>query len=172
MKITAIGRQLSVRDSMRELAEKKLSKFDRFFGEDAEAVVKFSVVRDKERVEVTILYNGTFFRSEEENSTFANALDCAVEALERQIRKNKTRLEKRVRENAFDSYSEDADAYEETDFDIRVKTFPFKPMAVEEAIMQMNLLEHQFFCFINSENEKTCVVYKRKNGGYGLIIPE
>ncbi len=172
MKITAIGRQITVRDSMKELAEKKLAKFDRFFGEDAEATVKFSVVKDLERIEVTILYNGVFFRSEEESSTFANALDCAVESLERQIRKNKTRLERRIRENAFAASEGDFDVEEELDFDIRVKTFPFKPMSIEEAIMQMNLLEHQFFCFINSDNEKTCVVYKRNNGGYGLIIPE
>ena len=99
MKITATGRQLTVKDSMRELAEKKLSKFDRFFGSDAEAVVKFSVVRDLERVEVTILYDGVFFRSEEEDSTFANALDCAVESLERQIRKNKTKINSKIKKN-------------------------------------------------------------------------
>ena len=171
MKITTTGRQLAVRESMKELAEKKLAKFDRFFGEDAEAVVKFSVIGDLERVEVTILYNGTIFRSEEENSTFANALDCAVESLERQMRKNKTRLEKRVKENAFDDIGED-EFEEEAEFDIRVKTFPFKPMSAEEAIMQMNLLEHQFYGFTDAETGKTCVVYRRKAGGYGLIIPE
>ena len=171
MKITATGRQLTVKDSMRELAEKKLSKFDRFFGSDAEAVVKFSVVRDLERVEVTILYDGVFFRSEEEDSTFANALDCAVESLERQIRKNKTRLEKRIKSGGFDFGTEEY-VEDEAELDIRVKTFPFKPMSVEEAIMQMNLLEHQFYCFVDADTEKTCTVYQRKNGGYGLIIPE
>ena len=171
MKITTIGRQITVRESMKELAEKKLAKFDRFFGEDSEAVVKFSVIGELERVEVTILYNGTFFRSEEENDTFANALDCAVESLERQMRKNKTRLEKRVKENAFE-YGYEDEFEEEAEFDIKVKTFPFKPMSAEEAIMQMNLLEHQFFGFTDAESGKTCVVYKRKAGGYGLIIPE
>ena len=171
MKITTLGRQITVRESMKELAEKKLSKFDRFFGEDSEAVVKFSVIGEMERVEVTILYNGTIFRSEEENSTFANALDCAVESLERQMRKNKTRLEKRVKENAFE-YADDDEFEEEAEFDIRVKSFPFKPMSAEEAIMQMNLLEHQFFGFTDADTGKTCVVYKRKAGGYGLIIPE
>ena len=171
MKITATGRQLTVKDSMRELAEKKLSKFDRFFGSDAEAVVKFSVVRDLERVEVTILYDGVFFRSEEEDSTFANALDCAVESLERQIRKNKTRLEKRIKSGGFDFGAEEY-VEDEAELDIRVKTFPFKPMSVEEAILQMNLLEHQFYCFVDADTEKTCTVYQRKNGGYGLIIPE
>lgn len=171
MKITTLARHLTLRESMKELAEKKLAKFDRYFGEDSEAIVKFSVIGDAERVEVTILYNGTIFRSEEENSTFANALDCAVESLERQMRKNKTRLEKRVRENAF-NYDYDDEFEEEGEFDIRVKTFPFKPMTAEEAIMQMNLLEHQFFGFTDAETGKTCVVYKRKAGGYGLIIPE
>ena len=171
MKITTTGRQITLRESLKELAEKKLSKFDRFFGEDSEAVVKFSVIGELERVEVTILYDGTIFRSEEENSTFANALDCAVESLERQMRKNKTRLEKRVKEKAFD-YDYDDEFEEEAEFDIRVKTFPFKPMTAEEAIMQMNLLEHQFFGFTDAQTGKTCVVYKRKAGGYGLIIPE
>ena len=171
MKITTLARHLTLRDSMKELAEKKLAKFDRYFGEDSEATVKFSVRGEVEIVEVTIIYNGTIFRSEEENSTFANALDCAVESLERQMRKNKTRLAKRVRENAF-NYEYEDEFDEEGEFDIRVKTFPFKPMTAEEAIMQMNLLEHQFFAFTDAETNKTCVVYKRKSGGYGLIIPE
>ena len=87
------------------------------------------------------------------------------------MRKNKTRLEKRVKENAFE-YGYEDEFEEEEEFDIKVKTFPFKPMSAEEAIMQMNLLEHQFFGFTDAETGKTCVVYKRKAGGYGLIIPE
>ena len=174
MKITAIGRQLSVRDSMRELAEKKLSKFDRFFGEDAEAVVKFSVVRDLERVEVTILYNGMFFRSEEENSTFANALDCAVEALERQIRKNKTRLEKRMKADiAVPAPAlEDDNVDEEVLFDVRRKTFPVRHMSLEEAILQMNLIGHSFYMYLDADTEKMSVVYKRHGNTYGVITPE
>ncbi len=174
MKIMTIGRQLTVRDSLRELTEKKLSKFNRYFGEDTVAYVTFRVRRDMKIVEITITYGGTLFRSEEEQDSFQTALDFAVESLERQMRKNKTRLEKRIREGAFVRTTEDVfeDIEEEETPLIRVKTFPFKPMTYEEAILQMNLLEHQFYVFTNAEDGKVCVVYKRKDGGYGMIVPE
>ena len=95
-----------------------------------------------------------------------------VMSLERQIRKNKTRLEKKLREGAFLNYVPDEEYDEEEEFDIRVKSFPVKPMSVEEAILQMNLLKHQFYVFRDAETEEVCVVYARKNGGYGLIVPE
>jgi len=175
MKTTIIGRHMTVGEDQKQLVSKKLAKFDKFFGADAEAYVTFSYKRNLEIIEIMISYNGTMFRSEEESSTFQNALDEAVESLERQIRKNKTRLEKKLRDGAFDvpeSYSDDEE-YEELAFEIRTKTFPFKPMSAEEAIMQMNLLGHQFFVFANADDgDRTCVVYKRKNGAYGLLMPE
>lgn len=169
MKITVTGRQISVKDSYRELAEKKLSKFDKFFGEDTEATVTFKVRKGVEIIEITIVYNGTIFRSEEENTTFNNAIDNAVESLERQIRKNKTKLE-RLRHMTIDVPEEETDG--EDEFDVRVKTFELRPMSHEEAILQMNLLEHQFYVFLDDDSGDTCVVYKRKGGGYGLIMPE
>lgn len=172
MKITIIGRQMNVRDSLKELVEKKLMKFDKFFDKEAEATVTFSRKRDKENLEVTILAAGTIFRAENEEDSFQTALDRTVESIERQIRKNKTRLEKRFRAGAIDEYFGDDIGEEETDFKIRTKTFSFKPMSVEEAILQMNLLGHQFYVFENSETGDTCVVYTRKDGAYGLIEPE
>jgi len=173
MKITIYGKQMSVRDSLKEAVEKKLSKFDKFFGEDTEAFVTCKVRKGVKIIEITVNYGGTTFRSEEENETFITALDRAVEGLERQIRKNKTRVEKMIKKSAFVIGDYDDDEYvEEDDFEIRVKTFPFKPMTPEEAILQMNLIGHQFYAFTDSETGDTCVVYKRKAGSYGLIVPE
>ncbi len=172
MKINLIARQMTVRDSLRELTEKKLAKFDKYFGEDTVAHVTCRTRRDKKIVEITITYGSTLYRSEEEEESFQNALDAAVETLEGQIRKNKSRLEKRIREGAFlRTVTEEVPEEDELPL-IRVKRFPIKPMSAEEAILQMNLLEHQFFVFVDDDTEKTSVVYKRHDGGYGLIMPE
>lgn len=172
MKITTIARQINLRDSLRELTEKKLAKLDRYFGEDTTAYVTFRTRREQKIVEITITYNGTLFRSEEEEDSFQTALDRAIETLEGQIRKNKTRLEKRIREGAFLRMAEEPVPTEEENSILRVKTFPLKPMTPEEAILQMNLLEHHFFVFADAETGKTGVVYRRNDGGYGLILPE
>lgn len=173
MKITVSGKQMTVRQSLKDLTEKKLAKFNRFFGDDEEAFIVYSCRHDLQYIEITILHGGTIFRSEEGAETFQNAIDEAVESLERQIRKNKTRLEKRLRSGAFDSATaDDVNEEEEAEFKIRTKSFPIKPMSVEEAILQMNLLEHQFFVFRDAETNEPCVVYHRKDGDYGLIIAE
>jgi putative sigma-54 modulation protein len=164
---------MNVRESLRAAIEKKLLKFDKFFGEDTEAVVVCRARKGVKIIEITVGYGGATFRSEEESDTFITALDRAVEGLERQIRRNKTRLEKTVRRGAFVITEEDDDEFaEEGEFDIRVKSFPIKPMTAEEAILQMNLIGHSFFVFIDADSAEVSVVYKRKEGGYGLIIPE
>ena len=173
MKITIYGKQMSVRESLKSLVERKLHKFDKFFGEDTEAFVTCKVRKGVKIIEITVNYGGTTFRSEEESDTFITALDRATESLERQIRKNKTRLEKTVKRGAFVITDEDDDEFEEeNEFEIRVKSFPFKPMTPEEAILQMNLLGHSFFAFTDADTHKVCVVYKRKEGSYGLLMPE
>ncbi len=174
MKITVVGRQMSVRESLKTLVEKKLSKFDKFFEDEAEATVKFSHVRDLERLEITISSSGTLYRCEKESSTFENALDECIEAIERQLRKNKTRLERRLRTGAFapENFEAGTETAEEENTVIRQKTFRIKPMTPDEAILQMNLLGHSFFVFRDSSNETTCVVYKRNDGNYGLLVPE
>ena len=175
MKIVCSGRQRSVRDDLRELAQKKLSALNKYFSDDVTANVTFKVRRDVEIIEVTIQMRNTLFRSEEGADTVRTALDKAVDTLERQIRRNKTRLQKRIREGAFAApaaFPEGPDYEEEPEFSIRTKTYPIRPMSVEEAILQMNLLEHQFFVFVDDVDQETRVVYRRKDGGYGLIIPE
>ena len=170
MKIKITARQMNVRESLSELIERKLSKLDKFFGSDTVADVKCSCKHGSQIIEITILYNGTLFRSEEGSDTFQTALDRSLDALERQIRKNKTRLERRLRESAFADYIPDDDG-EEGEFVIHKKTFEMKPMSAEEAIMQMNLLGHRFFIYLDSDEDKTCLVYKRDDGEYGQIIP-
>ncbi len=173
MKITVLGKQMTVRESLKAAIEKKLSRFDKFFGADAEAVVTCRARKGVKILEITIPYEGATFRGEEESDTFITALDRAAESLLRQIHKNKTRLEKMMKKGAFVMEEEDDDEFiEEEDFSIRTKTYPPKPMSPKEAILQMNLLGHAFFVFLDGETSETCVVYKRKDGGYGLIVPE
>ena len=172
MKITVVGRQMTVRESLKEMVGKKLEKLDKFFGGNAEATATFSIKRNKECIELTIVAQNTLFRYEAAEDTFQTSLDRAAEAIERQIRKNKTRLEKRLRDSSFTIPDDDfEDVEEEAEFNIRTKTFSIKPMSVEEAIMQMNLLGHQFFVFEDMETGDTCVVYTRRDGDYGLIVP-
>lgn len=177
MNINIIGKQVTIRDDMKALAEKKLAKFDRYFPEGADAVVTVrKEEKDQLRVETTISVGGTLFRAEESSSEFKNALTRCVELIEGQIRKNKTRLEKRMKTSfaaaeaalAVDS----APVPEEGEFEIRKKTFLMKPMTPEEAILQMNLLGHTFYVFEDAENGEMCVVYKRNAGSYGLIVPD
>ncbi len=173
MKISIFGKQMTVRESLETLIEKKLSRFDKFFGEDTEAFVTCRTRKGAKIIEITVNYGGAVFRAEEENETFMTALDRAVEALERQIRRNKTRLEKRMRSGAFVIEEGDDDEYiPEEEFVIRRKSFPFKPMSCEEAILQMNLLGHSFFAFTDQDTGEVCVVYRRKGGDYGLITQE
>lgn len=171
MRITINGRQMSVYDETKKLLEKKLSKLDKFFDSDADATVTLSIKHGEKNIELTIVNAGTVFRAEVGDETFRTALDRAVTIIERQIRKNKTRLGKRIHEVPLEDVFPEDTVEEETEFKIRTKTFPIKPMSVEEAIMQMNLTDHQFFVFKNPE-EETCVVYRRKDGDYGLIIPQ
>ena len=172
MKITINARKVTVSRDLSDHIEKKLAKFDKFFPGEAEATVKLSRVRDIERVEVTIAAGPFLFRSEDESSTFMNALDCCMYSIERQIRKNKTRLAKRLRDNIRIPEYESDDVSEEGDFRIRTKTFTLKPMTAEEAILQMNLLGHEFFMFADSASGEICTVYKRHDSDYGMIIPE
>ena len=173
MMITVIGRKCTPRDSFKERAEKRLKKIEKFFGSDAEAKVTATVEKNEQIVEVTIFHDGYIFRSQERAQNMNDALDRCADSLVRQIRKNKTRVEKKLRQGAFEAYDAIDPIEAEDDYDIvRSKEITLKPQSVEEAILQMNLLDHQFYVFLNSSNEKICVVYSRKDGGYGLIIPD
>jgi putative sigma-54 modulation protein len=174
MKITIVGRKLNVYDDTRELIEKKLAKLDKYFKAEAtEATVTLSRKRNVSSLDVTINADGTLFRSEVDADDFRIALDQTVDHIESQIRKNKTKLAKRLRENVMDM-SMIPDPTEDIPEDepiIRVKQFELKPMTAEEAIMQMNLLGHSFYVFKDITTGDTCVVYTRKDGDYGLIEP-
>ena len=170
MKINIIGRRMEVEESLKQLISKKLTKLDKYFRDDAVAYVTLSHEKNAERLELTVSSTGMLFRSEEMDSTFNNALDTAVDTIERQIRKNKTRLEKRLREGSL-RFADEPEESEEV-FGIREKVFVMKPMSPEEAILQMNLIGHEFFMFRNSDTGEAAVVYRRHYGGYGLIIPE
>ncbi len=171
MKINIIGRRMEVDESLKTLIDKKLAKLDKYFKDDAVAHVTLSREKNAERLELTVSSGGTLFRAEERDETFNNALDTVIDVIERQIRKNKTRLEKRLREGAFRAIEAQPEEFEEA-FRIREKTFVMKPMTPEEAILQMNLIGHEFFLFLNTETDAMSVVYKRNDGGYGLIRPE
>ena len=178
MKYTFTEKKYDATPELRAYAEKKIGKLEKYFHKEAEAFVTLYSERGRHTAEVTIKHNGMFYRGTESTSDMFASVDSAVAAIERQIRKNKTRLEKRLRDGAFEKEAaaaaqaaEEADVEEETEFPIiRNKRFAVKPLTAEEAILQMNLLEHEFYVFKNRDNnEDFAVVYKRKNGGYGLI---
>ena len=178
MKFTFACKKISLNDSIKEYAEKKISKLDKYFPEEADAFVTFAVEK-KNRcvVELTIRStNGTLFRAQTEDpdGDMRGAIDEAVSLIDRRIRKNKTRLAKNLRADALvSSVPAEFDVVEDNDFDIiRTKRFAVKPMTTDEAILQMNLLDHDFFVFRNAETEEVNVVYKRKGNTYGLIEPE
>ena len=178
MKFTFTEKKIKVPDEVKEYAERKVGKLDRFFRGDSTAYITFSSERGRYRVEVTIENNGTFYRVSELTGDMHASIDSACATLVGQIRKNKTRLEKRLREGAFEKAADEEflpqDVPEEGEFTIvRSKRFPIKPMTAEEAILQMNLLEHEFFAFKNiDEGNAFSVVYRRNNGGYGLLSDE
>ena len=173
MKILVVAKQVELTDDLRELFDRKLKKFDKFFGSDTEAKITLKERKnDDKKLELTINVYGTLFRAEENAPTFQTALDSAMDSIERQIRKHKTRLQKRIRNKDFAAATADVpETEEEKEFDIRVKEFDIKPMTAEEAILQMNLLDHTFFVFENEASGKINVVYKREGSSYGLIEP-
>lgn len=174
MNISINGRHITVHDDLKELIAKKLAKFDRFFPNGADASVTCRKIRDNECMEITISVNGTLFRAEESTPSFQTSLTKCIDTIEGQIRKNKTRLEKRMKSSFVTPMPEAGEAVveEEGAFDIRTKRFCLKPMTVEEAILQMNLLGHSFYVFEDADTSETCIVYKRNAGSYGVIIPD
>ena len=176
MKFTFTCKKVALNDSIKEYAEKKFSKLDRYFREEATALVTFAVEKNHRCVvEETIRGGDMLFRAQEEapDGDMRGAIDVAVSYIDRQIRKNKTRLSKKLRTEGAVAADDVFEVAEETEFDIvRTKRFAVKPMTAEEAILQMNLLDHNFFVFRNEDTNAISVVYKRKSGGYGLIETE
>jgi putative sigma-54 modulation protein len=179
MKFTFTDKKVHIPDRVHTYAEKKVGKLDRYFKTEPEVSLVFSVEKGRNQLEVTIRAGSTIIRVAESTSDMFVSIDAAVASIERQLRKNKARLEKRLRKDAFDLSFEPMDSYyapeaEDGEFQlVRSKQFFFRPMTVEEAILQMNLVGHTFFAFRNEdEGGSFSVVYRRNDGGYGIIMDE
>ena len=174
MKFQYSEKKVKLPANVHAYAEKKVMKLARYFEEDAEALIVFSVEKNRNNVEITVHGAGTWFRAHESTSDMFASIDAAVGTIEGQIRKNKTRLARRLRQDAFTRTSEETSFVAEEKEDdltiVRVKQFNFRPMTREEAVLQMNLLEHTFFAFRDADNDGAfAVVYRRNDGGYGLL---
>ena len=174
MKFQYSEKKVKLPGNVHAYAEKKVMKLARYFEEDAEALVVFSVEKNRNNVELTVRGAGTVFRANESTSDMFASIDASIGTIEGQIRKNKTRLARRLRQDAFSRTVEATSfAVDEPEDELkieRVKEFYFKPMTREEAVMQMNLLNHSFFAFRDEDNGGCfAVVYKRNDGGYGLL---
>jgi len=173
MKTTIVSRKMELTDEMRTYIEKKLAKLDKFFGDEAEAKVTITVEKERQKVEATIYSHNSIFRVEEVTDDMYKAMDKVIAAIERKIRKHKTKLEKRYRHPSIDAlvpHDDYADVVEEKEFKIvKTKLVMTKPMSAEEAILSMNLIGHEFFIFKNDKTFGTNLVYKRKDGDYSLI---
>lgn len=176
MKFQFSEKKVRLPENVHAYAEKKVTKLDRYFEGDTEALVAFSVEKNRNKVELTLHAANTWFRASESTSDMFASIDAAVATIEGQIRKNKTRLARRIRQDAFvrsanvEEVSFIPEVPEEQFEIVRTKRFPLKPMTQEEAILQMNLLEHSFFAFRDEDNGGAfAVVYRRNDGGYGLI---
>lgn len=179
MKITVRGKNIEATPALVDYAEKKLSKLDKHFDDRAEVVAVLSVIREEHIVEVTVNLNGLMLRGEESTGDMYASIDMVIEKLERQVKKYKTRMNKSLRSRGMRVMSEKQAATEleermeeDTPRIVRTKRFSLKPMCVEEAILQMDLLGHNFFVFASADSESVSVVYRRRDGHYGLIEPE
>jgi len=174
MKISYIGKKTVIKDSFKDYAEKKLSKLEKFFDDDPMITVVVSNHDEEETVEVTIKSHGIFFRAEKVSDDRIVSMDLVLDVLTKQIVKNKTRLERKFRDRSFPELLE---AYlpepvpHEADVLVKTKKFHVGVMDVEEAILQMNMLDHEFFMFRSGDTGEMNVVYRRKDGNYGLLEP-
>lgn len=172
MKTTITAKKMQVPQNFTEYAEERLSaKLDKFFGDEADAKITMATHKNLMVIELTVDYNNTIYRAEQSAVDKEDALDAAIDKIIRQIRRNKTRVEKRLKESAFVDFPME-EAVPESEFEvIRRKQFVMRPMSVEEAILQMNLLGHTFFLFRDAESGNANVVYKRTDGKYAVLEP-
>lgn len=175
MKINVRGRNINITPALQEYVEKRLNRMEKYFNSPVEAQVTLSVIRENHIVEVTISMDGLLIRGEEATLDMYASIDLVVDKLERQMRKYKTRINRKLRQKGIKELNEKyfPAPVEEEDEPVVVKTkrFVIKPMPLEEAILQMNLLGHDFFVFNSADTEEINVLYRRKDGNYGLIEP-
>ena len=175
MKVTVYAKNIELTDALKSTVEKKISKLSKYFDGDVEAKATLSVVRNNQIVEVMIPFNGIYLRVEESTDDMYKSIDLVEDKLEGQIRKQKTKLLKKNKFNSlkFSIPSEIKIEDEKDDAKIvKSKKFDMKPMLKDEAVLQMELISHDFFVFKNAETDELNVVYKRKDGNYGLIEPD
>ncbi len=175
MRVTVIGKNIQVTPALKEIIEKKISKLERYFEENVETRATLSVQKNRQIFEVTIPFNGIILRCEESTDDMYKSIDLVETKLERQIRKQRTKLARRnTKSLRFANIADLAkDTKEETGKDIvKVKRFNVKPMTTEEALLQMELIEHNFFVFKDAESDSVKVIYKRKDGNFGMLEPD
>ncbi|MBQ8057198.1 MAG: ribosome-associated translation inhibitor RaiA [Ruminococcus sp.] len=173
MKITYTARKVNLRDNFKERVEKKLKKFEKIFSEDATANVVVTLNKNNQTVEITIKDNSMIYRAEKTQLEMNDALDKCVDVLGRQLRKNKAKLEKKLKSGSIDDLFETPveEAEEEEYKVLRTKSIPVKPITIDEAILQMNMIGHKFYMFTNVDTNEINVVYCRDDGAYGLLEP-
>ena len=174
MKIVYTARKVNLRDNFKERVEKKLKKLEKLFSEEAVVNVVVTLEKNRQTVEITIRDRGIVYRAESTMPEMNDALDRVMDILVRQIRKKQTRLEKRLKPGSINDIIAgipEEDAQEDEYRVVRTKQVIVKPLTVEEAILEMNLINHDFFMFINAETNDVNVVYRRKNGDYGVLEP-
>ena len=175
MKLELVGKNIDLTEALKDRANEKLSKIDKYFNEEVRARAVFSTQKNGQTVEVTIFLPGTILRAEETTEDMYESIDKVVDALSRQTRKYKTRLKRRYQDNSETIRFENIESFEEESSQeegkiIRRKEFNLRPMMEEEAILQMELLNHNFYVFLNAETDRVEIVYKRKAKGYGSIV--
>lgn len=176
MKITYVARKVNLRDNFKDRVERKLLKLEKIFSDSAEATVVVTLEKNRQTVEITIRDNSMVYRAESTMQEMNDALDKVVDMLSRQLRKHKTRLSKRLRTGSIEDLFADTALDDGADADgelsvVRKKQIPLKPISVEEAILQMEMTNHKFYMFTNSDTGETNVVYIREDGAYGLLEP-
>lgn len=177
MRIIVSAKNMELTSALKNVVEKKISKLEKYFDPNIEAQATLSVEKNRQTIEVTIPFNGIVLRGEEVNEDMYASIDLVMDKIERQIRKQKTKLSRRkhtdsLRFQSIPEYREDVEVDEKESKIVKTKRFSFKPMSTEEAVLQMELVGHNFFVYENADTEEVNVVYKRKDGNYGLIEPE
>lgn len=176
MKVLITGKNIEITDAIRSQTEAKLSKLDKYFHQEINAKVAVSVIKNNQKIEVTIPTGRTVIRAEATDSDLYNAVDTVVDKLGRQLRKHKTKLMNKghdtIRFENIEGYVPAADEPDEQAKIVKRKKFEMRPMTEDEAILQMELLGHNFFAFTHADTDTIAVLYKRKDGQYGILEAE
>ncbi len=174
MRVNLKGKNVQITDGIKEYAEKRFQKLDKYFDKEFEVNATLSVEKDLHKIDVVLLFSGLVLKGEDKTRDMYTSIDNVIDKLERQIRKYKTRINRKGKQ--IDPKDEFIPTVEEDTLDIpdivKTKRFAIKPMSKEEAVLQMGLLDHSFFVFLNADSDEVNVIYRRNDGQYGLIEPD